>query len=325
MAKLNKAASTAIRVVISASLITFLIVRNWDNFKMMANHLESINIALMALATFLYFLGIAGMVFRWGILLRAQQMIIHRGFLLQSVMIGFFYNNILPTSVGGDAYRVYDIYKNKGVPVDRTFSTVVLERSMGTITGAIFLVFSFFFGMYDMVSFNMLLSLIIILALLILLLAVLIKPYFFKIDRLFEKFALLRKIRPKVKSFRDILISYKDKKAYLGVCFVYSVIIQMFIILSYWLVSESLTLNIGLSSFLFIVPFTSIVASIPITIGGIGLRENALAFLVATFGASESQAALFSFLILFIILFNALLGGLTYLGKNVFFKPKGVI
>ncbi len=72
-------------------------------------------------------------------------------------------------------------------------------------------------------------------------------------------------------------------------------------------------------------PFTSIVASIPIAIGGIGLRENALAFLVALFGASESQAALFSFLILFIILFNALLGGLVYLAKNKYFKSRGVI
>ncbi|MDZ7836893.1 MAG: lysylphosphatidylglycerol synthase transmembrane domain-containing protein [Actinomycetota bacterium] len=295
MAKLNKAASTAIRVVISAFLITFLIVRNWDNFRMMANHLESINITLMALATFLYFLGIAGMVFRWGILLRAQQIIIHRGFLLQSVMIGFFYNNILPTSVGGDAYRVYDIYKNKRIPVDRTVSTVVLERSMGTITGAIFLVFSFFFGMYDIISFNMLLSLIIVLALLILLMAVLIKPYFFKVDRLFEKFALLRKIRPKVKSFREILLSYKDKKVYLGVCFIYSAIIQMLIILSYWLMSESLTLDIGLSSFYLLSPLPLSVASIPITIGGIGLRENALAFLVATLGPVKARLRCFHF------------------------------
>jgi len=39
----------------------------------------------------------------------------------------------------------------------------------------------------------------------------------------------------------------------------------------------------------------------------------------------ESQATLFSFIILFIILFNGLLGGIVYLFKNVFYKSKGII
>lgn len=325
MAKLSKAAGASIRIAVSAALIAFLIYRNWDNFKLMGQQLQSINLLLAILAVAVYFLGIAGMVFRWGVLLRAQGIVIHRGFLLQSVVIGFFYNNILPTSIGGDAYRVYDLYRNKGVGVAPMVSTVVLERAMGTLTGAIFLVFSFGFGMYRMISSGMVLSLIIVMVLLILLVVMLINPYFFKINRLFDKFRWLKKIKPKVKSFRDILLSYKDKKSHLALCFVYSAVIQMLIIVSYWLIAEALSLNIGLTSFLFIVPFTSIVASIPITIGGIGLRENALAFLVALFGASESQAALFSFLILFIILFNALLGGLVYLAKNIFFKSRGVI
>jgi len=325
MANINKALGTAIRIGVSISLITFLIVRNLDNFRAIAEQIRELNIFYLVMAVFFYFLGITGMVFRWGILLKAQGIYINRFFLLQSVMIGFFYNNILPTSVGGDVYRVYDLGKNKNIAATKTVSTVVLERSMGGITGVIFLLFSFIFGMYALLSLNMVISLIIVFVFMVLLLAILINPYFFKVDVLFEKFRLLKKIRPKVRSFREIVIGYKDKKLHLLICFTYSLAIQLFIIASYWLVSNSQDLGIGFSAFLFIVPFTSLVASIPITIGGIGLRENALAFLVATFGAAESQSALFSFIVLFIILFNAVLGGLVYLIKNIFYKSKGVI
>ncbi|MGM0365706.1 MAG: lysylphosphatidylglycerol synthase transmembrane domain-containing protein [Actinomycetota bacterium] len=325
MAKINKAVGTAIRLGVSVGLITFLIVRNLDNFRAIAQQARQLDLFYLGLALFLYFLGIAGMVFRWGILLKAQSIYINRFFLLQAVMIGFFYNNILPTSVGGDAYRVYDLDKNKGITATKTVSTVVLERSIGSVTGAIFLLFSFSFGMYAVLSPNMVISLIIVFVFMFLLLAILINPYVFKVDRLFEKFRLLRKVRPKVRSFREIVLSYKGKKTHLLICFAYSLIIQLFLITSYWFVSRSQGLSIDFSAFLFVVPFTSIVASIPITIGGIGIRENALAFLVETFGATESQAALFSFIILFIILFNALLGGLVYLIKNIFFKTKGVI
>ncbi len=325
MPKINKAAANTLRIAVSLSLIGFLVYRNWGNFRAIMEEARHIDIFFISLAVFLYFLGVAGMVYRWGILLQGCRIKIFKPFLLQAVMIGFFYNNILPTSVGGDAYRVYDLHKNKGVDVNTGISTVVLERVMGSVTGALFLFFSFLFGMYKILNFNMVLSLIIVFVLGGLLMAILINPYVFKVDVLFKKFRLLRKIRPKVKTFRETVISYRDKRKHLLTCFIYSTIIQLFIIASYYFASRSIGLGITFAKFFFVVPFTSIVASIPITIGGIGLRENALAYLMILLGANESRAALFSFLVLFMILFNGVAGGLVYLFKNIFYKSKGII
>ncbi len=306
-------------------LISFLVYRNLDNLVAMVQQARQLDLFYLVLAVFFYILGIAGIVFRWGILLQAQDIHIFRPFLLQSVFIGFFYNNILPTTVGGDAYRVYDLAKNKDIAATKTTSTVVLERFVGILTGLIYLLGSFVFGMYAMLSRGMVISMVVFIAVMGLVVAILVNPYFFKLDRLFDRFRLLKKIRPKLSTFREIILSYRDKKAHFFLCCLYSFIMQFFFILAHWSVSLSMGLEVSLPAFVFMVQVVSIVSNIPITVGGIGVRENALAFLLAAFGTTQSQAALFSFIILFIILFNALLGGLVYLAKNLFYKSKGVI
>ena len=75
----------------------------------------------------------------------------------------------------------------------------------------------------------------------------------------------------------------------------------------------------------FTLPFVSLASSVPITIGGMGIRENALVFAIENFGISRADATLFSFIVLSIILFNALIGGLAYLLKNIFYRSKGII
>ncbi len=325
MARINKTLSTIIRVVVSVGLISFLVYRNADNLRTMLMEARELDIFFLSAAVVSYFLAISGGVFRWDILLKAQDIHIRKPFLHQSILIGFFYNNILPTTVGGDAYRVYDLAKNKDVGAPKTSSTVVLERFVGILTGLIYLLASFAFGMHAILSLNMVISLLAFIAAMVMVIIILINPYFFRLDRLFERFRLLKRIKPKLSAFRGIILSYRNRKKQFFICCLYSFIMQFFFILAYWAVSTSMGLAIRLPAFVFMVQVVSIVANIPITIGGIGVRENALAFLLVALGTTRSQAALFSFIILFIILFNAMLGGLVYIAKNLFYRSKGVI
>jgi len=101
--------------------------------------------------------------------------------------------------------------------------------------------------------------------------------------------------------------------------------IQGFFLLSYYLISVSLNMKIAFYIFIFIIPFVSIVSSIPISIGGIGIRENALVFVLAVFGAVQSGAMLFSLILLAIILIIGFTGGIVYLVKNLTGRSKGFI
>lgn len=57
---------------------------------------------------------------------------------LRIYLIGFFFNQALPSSVGGDAVRIYSTYK-RGLPLSSAINGVMLER-VATVLGLIILI-----------------------------------------------------------------------------------------------------------------------------------------------------------------------------------------
>jgi hypothetical protein len=78
-------------------------------------------------------------------------------------------------------------------------------------------------------------------------------------------------------------------------------------------------------TFLFLVAVIFVFTGIPISIGGLGVRENTIVFILTRFGVSNNEAVIYSFLVLFMYIFAAFLGGITYLLKNIFYKSKTFI
>ncbi len=314
-----------LRIIISLALLAFLIYRNKDNFANIIEISKDLNIYYLAIAFIFYFTAISFIVFRWGILLKAHNIFISNRFLWQSALIGFFYNNLLPTSAGGDFYRVYDIKQNKGVPVNEGIASVVMERVIGTLSSIILLIIAYFIGLFDYLSRNAALGVIISGMVIILFFIALFFPRLFKLDLLLNKFRMFSKIRPRLKEFHVILTGYRHKKKYLSMSFLFTMIIQVFFLISYNFISMALGLELRFYIFIFVIPFVSLVSSVPITIGGIGIRENALVFVIVSFGIVVGQATLFSLIILAIILIIGMIGGIIYLFKNILYKSKSFI
>ena len=314
-----------IRILISLGFLSLLVYRNRGNFGALLESLKNLDVRFLILALIVYSAGISFIVFRWGILLKAHGYHIFRPFLWQASFIGWFFNMLLPSSIGGDFYRVYDLYKNKKVPMNENISAVVMDRIIGTISGIILLTVTYFLGMFEYIGRNTVIIIFSALGGVIIFFMVLFFPRFFRINVLLRKFRIFSKIRPRLGEFYDRLISYRHKIKYLIAALFFSLILQTLFITSYFFVNLSLGLKMKYQMLLFTQPFTALASGVPIAIGGMGIRENALAFAIESFGVSRADATLFSFIVLSIILFNALVGGLIYLFKNVFYKSKGVI
>jgi hypothetical protein len=317
---------TAIRILVSVSLLSFLVIRNIDNINEIERAIKEINMPLIVLAIFVYFLSLAVIVLRWGSLLKAQDVNIPKRYLLQTVLIGFFYNNILPTSVAGDAFRVYDIRNNKDIPVNKGLASVTLERFTSFLVGTIFILIFVILELTGFLNYKFLNKSIMIIILFItimpiLLFIVILKPHIFKINVLFSKIKFLSRIKPGLLKYQKIFVDYwRNRKRALLTCFLYSLLIHFLVTLSYYIALRSVGSYLNFFYFLFILPISSAIANIPVSIGGIGLRENTLMFMLVLMGIPKEIAFVFSILILFIILFNALIGGLVYLFRNIFFR-----
>jgi len=315
---------TAIRIAVSITLLTFLITRSWSSLKSFSSTLKELNPAYLLLAVIFYLLGIMTEMLRWDTLLRAQDIRISKGFLTQSIFIAYFYSNIFPTNIGGDIYRAYDLHENNNISLDRNISVIVVERFIGMLTGTVYLAISFF-GVYRYLNLPTIIGLSLLPLAGLLLFFIILKPKIFKIDKLFKKIHFLTRFEPKYNSFLQHFISYKNKIRYLLVSFFLSFAAQLLFYTGFYFAAVYMNLDLPFFAFFFLIPVILLISNVPFSIGGIGIRENSFVVLLKNFNIPESTGTLYALVSLFIIIFSALLGGVVYLLKNIFYRSKGVV
>ena len=99
----------AVKWVVSGALICW-ILRGTSSGEVLAA-LSSANVPLVLLAISLDSVGCFLTASRWRGLLKAQGVDASMQFVLNSCLVGVFFNNILPSTIGGDAIRAYDCWR----------------------------------------------------------------------------------------------------------------------------------------------------------------------------------------------------------------------
>jgi uncharacterized protein (TIRG00374 family) len=101
--------------------------QEWDN---LTQSFLRINIWIFALALGLYIIGQILVALRWWLLLRSQSIFIPFLPVVRLLFLGLFYNNVMPSSVGGDLLRAWYVTKH----TDKRFEAalcVFVDRIIG--------------------------------------------------------------------------------------------------------------------------------------------------------------------------------------------------
>ena len=107
----------------------------------------------------------------------------------------------------------------------------------------------------------------------------------------------------------DAIINYHTITARrVGSIFLISVFGYVFFILSAWVLAEGMGLGLGLLAIAWVRSLTLLVALMPITVAGLGLREGALITLLSAYGVSPSAAFAYAIASFVIQLFLGLVG-----------------
>jgi len=304
-------------------LLAFIVIKNYKDFSKIYYAIAGISVLLICLAilTHLFMLWLESIL--WDVLLRGLDVKINRAYLFQAMMIAYFYNNLLPSNIGGDFFRVYDLAKNHKAPAAKCASAVFIQRFFGLITIAIFFTATSF-SIYSMLK-NYVIIIAVFLGIAFVLFTLLAKPSLFKIDRIFIRFAKIRKFWPKIQGFSDAVLSYRNRVPRLLLGLVINICCQMLFTVMFYFISISLGLDISFMTLAFMVPVIFVLIGIPVSIGGLGVRENLIVFLLLSFGVANEKAVAFSLIVLFVHIFNAAIGGIVYLIRNIFYRSKGFI
>lgn len=192
---------------------------------------------------------------------------------LKLYLIGMFYNLFLPGGIGGDGYKVYLLNKQFKTPVKKLIQASLLDR-LGGLVAIVFLLFGLFLVVDIQVDFleNFVWDIFMFTGIIVTI------PGFWFIQKYF---------------FNDFLPSFWSANGWSLAGQVAQIICALFIL---W----SLGISENILAYQLVFLLSSIVAALPLTIGGVGARELVFIYAYTYVGIDEGIAVAFS-LIFFLI------------------------
>jgi hypothetical protein len=103
-------------IIICAFVFALIRAQDWHQF---FEVLKQIDFWIFITVLGMFFIGQIMTSLRWWLLIRGQNITITYLLTLKLHLLGFFYNNVLPSSVGGDLLRAWYAAKNTSLKLER--------------------------------------------------------------------------------------------------------------------------------------------------------------------------------------------------------------
>ncbi len=295
--------SFLLKAAVSAALIGYLVTS--VDLAEAGAWLQRLPLWAALLAVAILYLQGAVFALRWHILLRAVAMRLPPGQVLRIVWIGLFFNQVLPSSVGGDAVRVWYL-RQAGNSLADAFLGVMAERVVQVL------------GLTALIATGlpMLLGLLpghplppVVAGLVIV--AALVVALLLGFDRLFRRFAHWSPVGL-LGRLGAMLRTLFARPALLAGLVGLSVCGHGLIVLSIFTLARGLGVDLSLDAAFVLVPLAMFVTLIPVSVAGWGVREGALAAGFGLVGVPLEAAVVVSVLFGLAAVLQGLPGGLVW-------------
>jgi hypothetical protein len=281
---------------ISVSLILLVVLfSKVDGAELWATaRLASVPWLLVALIV--YAIGALAAAWRWGLLLKAQHVHMPGRALLGSYLVACYFNNFLPSNIGGDVIRIRDTARVAG---SKTLATTIVL--MDRVLGLIALVFVAAVGATAMGRLQHT--------------AAPIRPVWLwagflaaaaaTTPAVFAPAGVGRLLRPltvfhaewvgdRIATLTGALSRFRDEPGALARCFGGAAFVQASMVLFYFAVAYALHLDVTLWDLSVIVPISFIIQLLPVSINGFGVREATFSLYFTRIGLPIHSAVLMS-------------------------------
>lgn len=275
-----------VKIIVSFGLLFYLF--NQINFNVFLNKYKGINVSLLLIAALAIFIQVALSAFKWRYILTAERLFIPYKFLLKSYLIGNFFGLFLPSSFGGDIYRVYSLGKFNPDSFQNV-SSVLFDRISGLFALVTISILSYAIFFRSFISTNFLLAYI---------LATLVF-WVISSDSIIEilsryRFRLIKFITRICSSFNK----YRKDRSVLLKSLAISFVFQGNVVFINKLYCVALGIDIDIRYLFLVIPLIYLTEAIPISINGLGIRDGAFVFFFLRAGYSSEDALALSILVI---------------------------
>jgi uncharacterized protein (TIRG00374 family) len=271
----------------------------------------------LGLAVALMFVTMVPMAWRWQILLRARGIHDRLGWLLRAYFVSYAVGQVLPTSVGGDASRIFETARRHPGQVSPIAGSVLIERALG---GAVTLAlagvgFLLAIGHYDIGPYLW------IEALFVLLTIGAGFVFFSHRVRRWLRFALplVRRLRLEtpVRAVYEGIHGYRHHVRTLVVVCGATLVVQVGRIVAIWAAGKAVGVDISARPYFVLGPLLFLVMLVPFTINGLAVREAFFVSFLGRIGVDADAAFAVGFLFFLLTVAIALPGLAVILWEGV--------
>lgn len=304
---MNKTLSQTLRAFVSISFILLLLYIMRDKYPQILRAFASTKVPVFLLALLIFAIAVFVASIRLRLLIEAQGIAVTLKETLGLTFIGYFFNNFLPTSIGGDVVKAYYLSKKTDRKAE-AYASVFVDRIIGLFTMILMAFFALFLveeGVVDptlkyiiyAITFGSIVFFV-----------------FMTNKRLAQKFSflffLINPIKEKLRKVYEVVHRYQYHRSLMLRSFLISFLSQMLFFTSLGVVAMSIGSRIPVKDLLIKMPIVSMMSLLP-SINGLGLREGSTVVLFGPIIGPDKAFAM-SILWLLVLLCISIMGGLIY-------------
>lgn len=280
-----------LRLAFSLGLLSWLLARTelgtiWDV-------ISRFSVEMILLLIAIYMLGVVISTLKWRLLVSGHNFYL----LFRLSLIGQFYSLVLPGQIAGEAVKAYRLGKGH-----RDAETVAASVLLDKVTGLISLLLLALIGLYLshlQVPRALLISVTLVLFIILVIFFLGRIKYFIRIPQVIYGYLESRFHGPhrfitQLRFFTEAWLAYLKQPWYLigsvlmGFCFQF---VHILIIL---LIASKIGVSLALAEWLWVFALVSVAVLLPLTVGGIGVREGAFVAILGFLGVPSTSALVIS-------------------------------
>lgn len=303
-----------VRLGISAALLYF-VLRSID-LPSFWDRVRGMNPAWIVLALVAYAFTQSISVWRWHRLLRAQHIDVERRRLTESIWVSLFFNNFLPSNIGGDVVRIADTAPAAGsktlattvILVDRVLglTALVLVASAGAFAAAMV-------GVHVPGARWLWITTAAGLVVAIFVIAI---PQL--VGHILQPIRALNRpwVTERAQRLEDAVIKFRNAPTAVAGAFGGALVVQITIVAFYLLTAQGLSVPLPIFLGAVLIPVSLAVQMAPVSINGFGVREAVFAFFFRRFGLPTDAAVALSLVSTGMVMSLSLVGGFFFLKRR---------
>jgi len=300
----NKKNLRVLKIIVSVSLLSYLFYL--ADLRFMLGRLRNVDPTILVFAVPLLLTQAAISTLKWKLILQMGKIYGRFIFLLKIYLKGNFFSLFLPTSFGGDVYRVHSIHTTQGKWRDGV-SSVLFDR----ITG-LFALVTIGVAAYASLPKPEYLTAILLLYLLGIssFLLATSEIVYRKLENINRRW--LRKLLFPIKSFAEYRRTLHLLLPVIAIAFLF----QFNVVIANQIYCAALDIDIPFRYLLVIVPAVYLTEILPISINGIGVRDSAFALSFSMLGYKMEDGLAVALLVILVRYTVGLAGGLVLLKES---------